>query len=108
MYEIQHDAFTADNFYRGSFPALTEVGTVKSGAKVEARMPVIKTKDGIEPVAAETLDQLVGITASAPSGGEVTYYLTGEFWESGINLPQGVELDALKAACRKLSIFLCN
>ena len=33
-------------------------------------------------------------------------YMTGDFNAEAIVLPDGVTLDALKPACRKLSIFL--
>ena len=69
--------------------------------------PVAQTEDGIEEVTAATLDKLVGIAADAPDdGGNVVYYMTGDFNAEAVVLPEGVTLDALKPACRKLSIFL--
>ena len=69
--------------------------------------PVAETADGIEEVTAATLDKLVGIAADVPDdGGNVVYYMTGDFNAEAVVLPEGVTLDALKPACRKLSIFL--
>ena len=69
--------------------------------------PVAETADGIEEVTAETLDKLAGIAADVPDvEGNVVYYMTGDFNAEAVVLPDGVTLDALKPACRKLSIFL--
>ena len=96
MYGIEERTYTPDNFFRGFFPAVPEHGTVKDGATVRKYAPV-----------AETLDKLVGIAADAPDdGGNVVYYMTGDFNAEAVVLPEGVTLDALKPACRKLSIFL--
>ena len=101
MYEIKTGEYTPDNFFRGFFPAVPEHATVRKYA------PVAETADGIEEVTAETLDKLAGIAADVPDvEGNVVYYMTGDFNAEAIVLPDGVTLDALKPACRKLSIFL--
>ena len=93
MYEIKTGEYTPDNFFRGFFPAVPEHGTVKDGATVRKYAPVAETADGIE--------------ADVPDvEGNVVYYMTGDFNAEAIVLPDGVTLDALKPACRKLSIFL--
>lgn len=107
MYGINEATYTPDNFYRGGFPAVPEHGTIKDGATVRKHAPVALGADGLEEVTAATLNQLVGITADDPDdGGNVVYYQTGEFNGEAVVLPDGVTLDALKAACRPLSIFL--
>lgn len=107
MYGIEERTYTPDNFFRGFFPAVPEHGTVKDGATVRKYAPVAQTEDGIEEVTVATLDKLVGIAADAPDdGGNVVYYMTGDFNAEVVVLPEGVTLDALKPACRKLSIFL--
>ena len=107
MYEIEERAYTPDNFFRGGFPAVPEHGAVKDGATVRKYAPVAETADGIEEATAETLDKLVGIAADVPDGGgNVVYYMTGEFNAAAVVMPDGVTLEALKPACRKLSIFL--
>lgn len=106
MYEIKSAEHTPENFYRGFFPAVPDHGTVKEGAAVRKHAPVAETADGIEEVTAATLDKLVGITADVPEGDTVVFYMTGDFNSEAVVLPDGVTLDELKAACRKLSIFL--
>lgn len=107
MYEVKEANYIPDNFYLGGFPALTETGTIKEGAAVRKHAPVALCADGLAEATAETLNQLVGITADDPDdGGNVVYYQTGTFGGEAIVLPEGVTLDALKAACRPLSIFL--
>lgn len=107
MYGINEATFTPDNFYRGFFPAVPASETIKDGATVRKHAPVALGADGLEEVTATTLNQLVGITADVPDdGGNVVYYQTGDFNSEAIILPDGVTLDALKTACRPLTIFL--
>ena len=107
MYENKTGEYPPDNFFRGFFPVVPEHGTIKDGTTVRKYAPVAQTADGIEEVTAATLDKLVGIAADAPDGeGNVIYYMTGDFNATAIVMPDGVTLDALKPACRKLSIFL--
>jgi len=106
MYSVKESQLTKDNFFAGSFPIATDFGTVEGGAKIRRHVPVVQGDNGIKEAAAGTLDGLVGITAAEPSGNEVVYYLTGEFFTQALALPAGVTVDALKPALRKLSIFL--
>jgi hypothetical protein len=106
MFDVQTAILEGENFFAGSFPVATDFGTIKNGAEVRARTPVIMGDDGIEEAAADTLDKLIGITADVPSGNEVVIYLTGEFFTQAITLPTGVTAEALKPALRNLSIFL--
>ena len=106
MYEITKTAFTPDNFFAGDFPIVTDFGEIKTGATVRARAPIVKGAEGIEEATAATLENVIGITAAEPSGNEVVYYLTGEFFTQALTIPTGITPDALKAALRKVSIFL--
>ena len=94
------------NFFAGDFPTLPDSGT--AGAKLAEHTPVAKNEDGnIVAVTAATIDKVVGITAEAAENGEpVVYYMTGEVFADAIELPDGVEIEALKNSLRKLSIFL--
>lgn len=105
MYEIKEETMTPTNFYAGSFPIVTESDTIKSGETVRKYAPVIKTVDGIEEAGADNLDKLVGIAVDEPNNDEIVYHTTGEFFKEAIVLPTGVTIEALKTACRKLSIF---
>lgn len=106
MYEINTASITPDNFFAGDFPIVTDTGTIKAGATVRKRVPVVQGEEGIEEAAAATIGTVIGITADEPSGGELVYYLTGEFFADAITLPSGVTVEALKPALRKLGIFL--
>ena len=106
MYGITKAATMPDNFFAGSFPIATDFGAIKTGATIRARAPIVQGADGIEEATAATLANLVGISADVPSGDEVVYYLTGEFFSQALTLPSGITAEALKPACRKLGIFL--
>lgn len=106
MAEINMAAHTPDNFFAGSFPIATDFGTVKAGAAIRARAPVVKNTDGeLEEAAASTISNIVGISAAESSNGEAVYYLTGEFFTQAITLPAGITAEALKPVLRKLCIF---
>ncbi len=106
MYEIQTRKCEVKNFFAGDFPTLPESGT--AGAALEEHMPVAKDADGnIVAVTQATAGNVVGITAAAAGAGEpVVYYMTGEFFEEGLNLPKDVTIEAIKEPLRKISIFL--
>ena len=106
MYDITKTETMPDNFFAGSFPIATDFGKIKTGATIRPRAPIVQGADGIEEAAAGTLGNLIGISAAEPSGDEVVYYLTGEFFTQALTLPNGVTAEALKPAMRKLSIFL--
>ena len=106
MFEINTATHTPENFFAGEFPIVTDSDTIKTSATIRKHAPVVKGENGIEEVTAATLENLVGIAADVPSGGEVVHYLTGEFFANAITLPNGVTIEALKPACRKLGIFL--
>lgn len=106
MYDIETRTCEVKNFFAGDFPTLTETGT--AGEDLAEHMPVAKNDEGnIVAVTAATAKSVVGITAAEAAGGDpVVYYLTGEYFEEGLNLPKDVTADMLKEALRKLSIFL--
>ncbi len=106
MYEIETRTYETKNFFAGDFPTLTETGT--AGEALAERMPVTKDTDGnIVAVTTETAEEVVGITAAETGAGDpVVYYITGEYFEEGLNLPKDVTVDILKDPLRKLSIFL--
>lgn len=112
MYEITNTEFTPENFIAGDFPMKTDFGPIKSGATIRKYAPLVQGANGIEEITAAmlptegALDTLIGIAADEPSGGEVVYYLTGEFFGEALILQDGVTADILKPAFRKLGIFL--
>ncbi len=118
MYQINTAELTAENFLAGDFPIATDFGTVKKNAVIHKRAPLVQSEDGIEeftaamlPAAGEnmsagSLDKIIGIAADEPSGDEVVFYLTGEFFAEGLTLPEGVTAADLKPAFRKLGIFI--
>lgn len=106
MYEIETRTCEAKNFFAGDFPTLTESGT--AGGVLAEHMPVVIDADGkIVAVTAETVAGVVGITAAAAAADEpAVYYMTGEFFQEALNLPNGVTVDSIKEPLRKISIFL--
>lgn len=116
MYEIKRDELTRKNFFAGDFPIVTDAGEVKKNATVRKYAPVALTDDGIveaeapsgsgETAKAGNLDKLCGIAADDSTDGGVVYYLTGEFFADALTLPDGVTVETLKPAFRKLGIFL--
>ena len=118
MYGINTAELKAENFLAGNFPIVTDFGPVKSGAEIRKRAILVQGADGIEeftaamlPTTGESaspgsLDKIIGISAEEPSGNEVAFYLTGEFFAEGLTLPDGVTAADLKPTLRKLSIFI--
>lgn len=106
MYEIETRKYEPKNIFAGDFPTLPESGT--AGAEVPEYTPIVKNEDGaIVPVTAETAAGVVGISAAAAAKGEpVVYYMTGEFFADGLTMPEGVTVEEIKDALRKISIFL--
>lgn len=106
MYEIETRTCEAKNFFAGDFQTLTETGT--AGGELAEHMPVTEGGEGkIVEVTAETAANVVGITAAAAAADEpVVYYMTGEFFQEALNLPDGVTVEDIKGPLRKMSIFL--
>lgn len=116
MYEIKKDQLKPVNFFAGDFPIVTEAGAVKKNATVRKYAPVALTADGIVEAEAPSgsgetakpgnLADLFGIAADDSTDGGVVCYLTGEFFADALTLPDGVTVDDLKPAFRKLGIYL--
>ena len=106
MYEIETRTCEAKNFFAGDFQTLTESGT--AGSELAEHMPVAEDAEGkIVAVTTETAANVMGITAAAAAAGEpVVYYITGEFFQEALNLPNGVTVEDIKRPLRKMSIFL--
>lgn len=105
-YAVETRSTEPKNFFAGDFPTVPESGT--AGEALKEHTPVAKDEDGnIVAIKAATTASVIGITAEAAAEDEpVVYYMTGEFFADALNVPDGVDADALKAALRKLSIFL--
>ena len=105
-YAVETRSTTPKNFFAGEFPTVPETGT--AGAVIAEYTPVTTDGDGkIVPIAAETKDAVIGIAVAAAGKDEpVVYYMTGEFFADAINVPAGITIAEVKAACRKISIFL--
>jgi len=112
-YQIETRSTQSKNFFAGDFPTVPETGT--AGVAIAEHTPVTVDTNGkivpIAPAAGETtpatIDAVIGITAAAAGKDEpVVYYMTGEFLADAINVPAGITIAEVKAACRKISIFL--
>lgn len=103
---IKTRSYEPENFFAGDFPTVPETGV--AAADIGKHTPITKNDAGlIVPVTAENMDKLVGISADdAKTDEPVVYYMTGEYFTAAINVPKGIEEEALKEACRKNSIFL--
>ena len=106
MYDIKSEQASAVNFFAGEFHVVTEAGKVKSGANVRKHTPVIKTAEGISEATSAGMADLYGIAANDSTDGGVVCYLTGEYFADALVLPDGVTVEALKPAFRKLGIYL--
>jgi hypothetical protein len=129
MYEINTATQAPDDFLAGDYPIIRKAIEVTAGAVIGKRTTVKLVDGKISPViyVAETeadgatvtpaktaeentLEGLYGIAAEAADGGTggvtVVVYLTGEFFESAITLPENVTSAMVKPALRKLGIFL--
>ena len=118
MYDIKTAELKAENFLAGDFPVVMDFGKIKTNAVIRKRALLVQSADGIEELTKEMLSpaeespaekataEIIGIAAEEPSGDEVVYYATGEFFAEGLTLPEGVTAADIKPACRKLSIFI--
>ena len=104
-YGVTTSENTAANFFAGEFPVVTEIAT--ADAAINKYTPVAETETGVAAVTTETIGNIVGIVADEAGQGEpVAYYMTGEFFEEALNIPDGVDAKTLKKALRKISIYL--
>ena len=104
-YAVETRSTEPKNFFAGDFPVVPETGT--AGAAIAKHTPVTVNDGKIVPIAAATTAAVIGISAEAAAADDpVVYYMTGEFFTDALNIPNGVDVAALKAALRKLSIFL--
>ena len=104
--EIEKREYAPSNVFAGEFPTLTETGT--AGATIEKYTPVMLDESGnIVPVTKEGAAGVIGISAADAEAEEpAVYFMTGEFFADGLNMPSDVTADDIKDALRKLSIFL--
>ena len=93
--------YTPKNKFAGPAPVVTE--TVTATAQITEMQPITTA---FAPVAAETINNVIGIAAHDAASGElVNFYATGEFFADSINLPVGVTMEAIIPVCRKLNIY---
>lgn len=105
FYEVKSDECKAVNFFAGEFPVTTDVGTAL--VDIPQYAPVAEGENGITVITAETLDNLMGISADSAGEDEpVVFYMTGEYFADALDVPEGISIEELKKAFRKKSIFL--
>lgn len=104
-YAIETRDYTPKTVFAGEFPTLTETGI--AAADIPEWTPIVSTATGLQAVDAETVEDIVGISAAAAAEDDpVVYYMTGEFFADAINVPAGLTIEAIKPVLRKISIFL--
>lgn len=106
MYEVEKHSYIPDNIIAGEFPVVTEVGNVGTDVIIEKYTPIIEVGGVIENVTAESIDNIIGISAENSNGETVLYYATGEFYADAIVLPDGITIEDVRAALRKNNIYL--
>ena len=80
---------------------------MKAGESAKEFQVLCKTADGMTAVTADTVEDIYGIAAAdSDEDGNVVIYLTGEFFAETLVYPDTVTAEELKAALRKLSIFM--
>lgn len=110
MYEVKEYTLERDNFLGGAtIPVTKETLTAKEGETI-AYKSLMKLEGG-EAVAYTAADAEAGtlpygIAATDAENGTVVAYLSGEFQESGLILPDGVEVDTVRPLLRENGIFL--
>lgn len=91
----------------GDFPIVTDSDTMKTGESATEFQVLCKTADGMTAVTADTVEDIYGIAAAdSDEDGNVVIYLTGEFFAESLIYPDTVTAADLKAALRKLNIFM--
>ena len=109
MYAPVTHTLKMDHFVAGSLPIAKEALEVKEGETIAARS-LVKLDGG--KAAAYTADDAAagtvpyGIAVEEAKDGYAALYLSGEFFGSSLNLPEGVEVDAVKPLLRENGIFL--
>lgn len=111
---MKTETMTYDNIFAGNvMPVVTEAGTVAQNQTIEA-LAIVELDDNGNVVApGETVDEskayAIAAEAVATEVGEtkpIVLYMTGEFNENKIVLPEGKTLANYKPTLRKIGIFL--
>lgn len=106
MYEVEKHSYEPENIIAGEFSVVTEVGTIALDTVIEKNVPIVEIDGVIENVTAETIDDIIGISADISNGETVVYYATGEFYADAIVVPDGITIEDVRAALRKNNIYL--
>lgn len=91
----------------GDFPIVTDSANMKEGESAKEFAVLCKTVDGMAAVTAENIGNIYGVAAAdSDEDGNVVVYLTGEFFADTLIYPEDIAKADLKAALRKLNIFM--
>ena len=91
----------------GDFPIVTDSDTMKEGESAKEFEVLCKTADGMTAVTEDNIGNIYGVAAAnSDEDGNVIVYLTGEFFADTLIYPKGISAADLKAALRKLNIFM--
>lgn len=107
--ELEKRTFsTAPEYFEAGTDIRITTQVKTAAADLEAHVPVILADGKVSAVAsASALAGLYGITAdSAAKDADAVIYLTGEFFKSGLVLPDGVTADDVEVPLRNIGIFL--
>lgn len=106
-YQVETNTYKPDNLFAGDFPTVIDTATASVDIK-EFSPVIVDIATGTATVpTAETAAKANAIAATdATANSVLSVYLTGEFNSDAIVLPEGVEVSAIKAALRAVSIYL--
>lgn len=92
--------------FAGEFPMLTDTGTAGEAVAQWDIVMLDAATGNIKKATTAGIDTVAGIAATAAAKNEpIVYYMTGEFFTDAIGM-NGIDEATVKAALRKLSIFL--
>ena len=109
MYEVNTYTLAGDNFLAGSMPIAKEALAVKEGETIKARSLVALSNGEAAAYSATDAGNSVvpyGVAAADAENGSVVVYLSGEFFGSKLELPEGVTAATVAPLLRSNGIFL--
>lgn len=109
MYEVKTNVLERDMFLAGNFPVEKKSLEVNEGETIKAR-ELVKLVNGkaskYVKADATAKTKPYGIAASDADDAGIVVYLTGDFFESGLILPDEVEVAEVEPMLRENGIFL--
>jgi hypothetical protein len=109
MYEVKSYELEKDMFLAGYMDIAKEELEVAEGETIQERSLIKLSGNKAAAYTAEDAEAgkvPYGIAVGTEAAGYVVAYLSGEFYESGLKLPDGVGVETVKPLLRENGIFL--